>query len=54
LAEFTINSFDSLDFYDLSEIDGYDVPMKLQAPGTWYEEEREEMEGEGRRQDVRW
>jgi len=32
LAEFAINSWDNLDFYDLSEIVGYDVPMELIAP----------------------
>jgi hypothetical protein len=37
LAEFTINSFDDLDFYDLSEIVGFDVPMELGAPRPgWY------------------
>ncbi|KAJ9589771.1 hypothetical protein L9F63_027968, partial [Diploptera punctata] len=29
LAEFSINSWNGLDFYDLSVIDGYNLPMKI-------------------------
>ena len=28
LAEFSINSWNNMDFYDLSVIDGYNLPMK--------------------------
>ena len=29
LAEFSINSWNGLDFYDLSVIDGYNLPMQV-------------------------
>ena len=29
LAEFSINSWDGKDFYDISVIDGYNLPMKV-------------------------